>query len=94
MEISQENGIDWVLTLDQDSIIPDNIFQEYTKYLNLDQIAIISPVIVDRNYSSHFTTFNGPDVEFIDKAITSGSLINVNTCIKVGLLTNNCLLIW
>ena len=33
---------DWMLTLDQDSICPENLISEYKKYLNLDCIGMLT----------------------------------------------------
>ncbi|MET4654172.1 rhamnosyltransferase [Exiguobacterium sp. PvP048] len=76
-----ENQIKWVLTLDQDSISPENIIKEYEKYLEIERIAVISPKVFDRNIGF----IEAQDNKIIEKesfiyvknAITSASLNNV-----------------
>ena len=43
-----QDGFCWVLLLDQDSVIDDNLFAVYEQYIDLDRVAILTPLIVDR----------------------------------------------
>ena len=75
----QSKGYTWVLTLDQDSVCPSNLIQEYTKYLDLPKVAILSPVIDDRNMRESSTVqHSADDYEEIEKCITSATLTNVD----------------
>jgi len=79
MLFCQSKGYTWVLTLDQDSVCPSNLIQEYTKYLDLPKVAIISPVIDDRNMRESSTVQHSADAyEEIDKCISSATLTNVD----------------
>lgn len=80
-EYAQRKGFSWVLTLDQDSVCPKNLMEEYKKYWNLDGVGILSPKIVDRNF--HQQTKTDIPYEEIDKCITSASLTSVDTWKKV-----------
>ena len=42
MEMSKEDGAQWVLTLDQDSVCPDGMVQKYQVYTD-DNIGMICP---------------------------------------------------
>jgi rhamnosyltransferase len=76
---------EWVLTLDQDSVVSSNLVENYLKYVSYDSIAILTPKIVDRNDStSNKINPIEPDYEYVDKCITSASFINVKICIKLG----------
>ncbi|SFG04014.1 rhamnosyltransferase [Lachnospiraceae bacterium C7] len=82
-EYAKANGYEWVLTLDQDSVVPDNIISEYKKYTDkLENIGSLSPLILDRNYGNNED--NKGDVEELDKCITSASLTPVEAWEKVG----------
>lgn len=80
IELADENGFEWVLTLDQDSIIPINMLSEYQNCI-LPGIAIICPMI-----SSTVTKEinNNQNYEYVSKSITSGSLTNVRYIKNVG----------
>ena len=78
MLFCQSKGYTWVLTLDQDSVCPSNLIQEYHKYLEMPKVAIISPVIDDRNMREDTTVKHSTDdFEEIEKCITSATLTNV-----------------
>lgn len=77
MNYCKTNGYKWVITLDQDSICPLNMVEEYQKYLNIPNVAIVSPTIEDRNKEPIELNKSKIEYEFINKCITSGALTNV-----------------
>ncbi|MBV4438483.1 glycosyltransferase family 2 protein [Clostridium tyrobutyricum] len=85
VEWGYENNFKWVLLLDQDSIPPKNIIIEYSKYISMNNIGIISPVIKDINLSnsnkplSSYTIINN-----CQNVITSGCLVNIQVCKLIG----------
>ena len=72
---AKEKGHEWVLTLDQDSVCPDNIISEYKKYLSIEQLGMLCPLVDDRNYVN-VEEKNG-DIEEVQRCITSASLVPV-----------------
>lgn len=74
-EFAEKRNADWVLTMDQDSVAPDNMIFEYFKYLD-SSIGTLCPVLFDRNKQAKPETFDG--AKDIKKCITSGSLVNVS----------------
>lgn len=46
---AQKGGFEWILTLDQDSVAPSNISEEFEKYTNNLNTGMLCPVICDRN---------------------------------------------
>lgn len=83
IDFCESKGFNWVLTLDQDSVCPSNLIEEYRKYMQLPNVAIISPTIADRNKDKEETK-HICDYEIINKCITSASLTNIEICKKVG----------
>lgn len=75
MKYACDKKCEWVLTLDQDSVCATNIIKEYKKYINMEDVAMIAPVIQDRN--CHQVEVSGKEYEDIDRCITSGALTNV-----------------
>lgn len=85
MLFCQSKGYTWVLTLDQDSVCPSNLILEYKKYLGIPNVAIISPVIDDRNMRKSPTEKRfANSVEEIDKCITSANLTNIDIWNSIG----------
>lgn len=78
----KEHGFTWVLTLDQDSVCPENLMEEYRKYWNMEGVGVLSPRIVDRNFEKN-AQIEAP-YEEIDKCITSASLTSMETWEEVG----------
>lgn len=79
---AQKDGFEWILTLDQDSISPSNIIEEYNKYIRNTNIGILCPVICDRNKGNTINAKNG--CKEIDECITSGSLLNIKAWDAIG----------
>lgn len=81
MEKAIDHGYSWVLTMDQDSIAPDNLISEYEKYLD-SSVGILCPIIYDRNKKQKPMIYLG--THEIIECITSGSLVNVSAWQKVN----------
>ena len=76
---------DWLITLDQDSVAPENLVEIYSKYIEIDKVGMISCKIIDRNFgelSSQREKRKG--WEFVDMCITSASMINLSVWQTVG----------
>ena len=77
-----EKGYKWVLTLDQDSVIPWNLFEVYQRFLSNsnDKVAMLS--------CNHSEKKNADDNifkhEFKNLCITSGCLLNLTAWNQVG----------
>ena len=71
-------GYEYVITLDQDSVCPPEMFEEYDKLLPNPEIGIICPVIRDRNHDLEQLVYAEAYTE-ISRCITSASLV----CLKV-----------
>ena len=80
MKKAKELHYTWCLTLDQDSIVPENIIEDFSKYVNID-VGIISPLI---DYHNNEDLKLSNTFDKIDRCITSASLTNVNAWEKIG----------
>lgn len=83
MKISSERNAEWTLLLDQDSVCPSDIIDKYKRYVDINNLAIICPSIIDRNPGSQVVNEN-LEFEFIKETITSGTLLNNEIWFKVG----------
>jgi rhamnosyltransferase len=86
---AEKNGYRWVLTMDQDSVCANNMIAEYAKYVNDDQVALISPYVLNNGKTtlSELKAMDLPKVTQIDdpvKCITSACLTNVEVAKKLG----------
>lgn len=79
---AQKEGFDWILTLDQDSVVPSNIVGEFEKYINNSSVGILCPIICDRNKGEEIKI--NEDCTEIDECITSGSLLNIKAWSEIG----------
>lgn len=78
-EYGTNHNIDYILTLDQDSVIPANIFSEYENAANSNEKwGILTPIIFDRN--AKYVLDNASSSALItemSECITSASLVRV-----------------
>lgn len=82
---AKARGIDWVVTLDQDSIVPDNLCKEFMEFIsnNGSSTAILCPQLIDRR-RKYMSIKIAPKIEEIDMCSTSGSCTNVAIWEKIG----------
>lgn len=73
-QYAKERKYEWVLALDQDSKCPADIIEKYSIYLSKNNIAVLSPIITDRNYKYDTNCSAASTVEDIEYCITSASL--------------------
>lgn len=79
---AKEHGFEWVLTLDQDSVCPDNLMTEYKRYMTFENLGSLCPVICNRNYENR-EVLDG-EYTLMDKCITSASLTPIQVWEAVG----------
>ena len=74
---AKEIGAQWVLTMDQDSVLPSNMIDEYIRFIDEDHdsVGIISPLI---NMYEGENQKPSDTYCMVDTALTSGSLISMN----------------
>lgn len=84
MEYLEKEGFLWVLTLDQDSIVPDNLIKSLTeqKEFYKSDTAILSAKFVDDNQIDHID--NSTDTVIDSLTITAGSLTNISAWRTAG----------
>ena len=79
MELAEEKEYKWLLTLDQDSVVPEDFISDLMAFAVIDKIAIIAPCYIDRNSGRQFG-YDG----LVETCITSGSLCLVEAWRSVG----------
>ena len=76
-------GAEWLLTLDQDSVVSDDLMKEYAKLLKDDSLGIISCRYKDRN-ANEIQMTDVEDNKYVSRCITSGSYMNLKAWKDVG----------
>lgn len=81
---AKDNGFNWAITLDQDSVVPENLISEYKKYASDESIGIICPRIIDRNAGEINYNRIVSNIEDISQCIASASAIRLSAWEKTG----------
>lgn len=85
MEYSLKQGYVWTLTLDEDSVVPEDMIEKYMDYIDRGNTAMIVPIICDRVMSEiDIKEEINSAYTLVENAITSGTLMNNLIWKKVG----------
>lgn len=82
MKVARAMHMEWLLTLDQDSVCPDGMIAEMLNYSGENGIAAICPLIVDKRRPVKERPKES--IEYVDFCITSGCLVNLALSNKIG----------
>ncbi len=83
MKYAKDKKIKWVLTLDQDSICPQDFIRRLGKKIQ-SNVAIVCPNVYDINKKNILKDSIKNKNNYVEKCITSGSLISVLAWEQVG----------
>ncbi len=83
MEYAKENNFNWVLTLDQDSVVDDNLILNYKTIIDNDSIGMVTCRIEDRNFKLQNES-NFIESEQVKLCITSGAMVRTSAWSTVG----------
>ena len=83
MERAKADGYEWVLTIDQDSILPDGMVADFSRYLGSLEIGIICPQVVDKR-RAYMEIQQDDSTEYIDLCITSASCTSIKAWEQIG----------
>lgn len=75
LKLAYDNGITWMLTLDQDSIMPPNAVESMKNFFDIQDIGIICPQAIDKRRLYLLDRLNKKNNEYVDFYITSGNLV-------------------
>ncbi len=78
MEYAERNGYEWVLTIDQDSVIQSGLLDRYKKAVSLlPDVGMITCLVKDRNYTDIREEYQNKAIISIKTCITSGAFTSV-----------------
>lgn len=69
---------DWLVTLDQDTLIPNNLLINYQKHIEQKSVAILAPQVIDNRRKYLKIEETKEELTEIDFCITSASCTNLN----------------
>jgi rhamnosyltransferase len=89
LNYATDNGYEWYLTMDQDSICSDNLVDEYRKYMCDSSVGLVCTVLLNNGKLTmeEYENKNLPDFEYIQKpidCITSACMNNTKIVNDVG----------
>lgn len=84
MEVASKNNAEWVLTLDQDSVVSNGLVEEYWKYVNVENVGMLTCIIKDRNTDGYKVGVSGEKYSEVERCFTSGCFTKVEAWRKVG----------
>lgn len=78
-------GADWVLTMDQDSVCADKLIEKYEEHKNLQGVASLCCIINDRSGALQYEkdVWSG-DYREVEATITSANYISLSAWKKIG----------
>lgn len=81
---AEDEGYEWILLLDQDSVSEDNLIEKYSRYTSMDKVAILTPFIDDENEADIIKSKLEKPFEQVHRCYTSASLTNLSVWREVG----------
>lgn len=81
---SDKDNVEWLLTLDQDSVVCDRMIEKLAFLKKEKNVAIICPIIEDVRRKNEEKVIVRNTYEDVDFCITSGSFMNVKKTIEIG----------
>jgi GT2 family glycosyltransferase len=84
MEQAEEDGYSWVLTMDQDSVLPDGMVEDFIKYTGTNEnVGIICPQVIDKR-RAYMQVDKSEEIKYLDMCITSASCTSISAWKVVG----------
>ncbi len=84
MQHAKKDGYQWVVTMDQDSLLPEGLIEDYKIHLHDDpNVAILCPQIIDKR-RTYMVVSQSETQEYVEECITSAACTNIGIWEKVG----------
>ena len=77
-------GFKWIILLDQDSYLEDDVIEKYCRYTEMEKVALITANFEDENEPIILNSETKPAYEQIHRAITSASFTRLDVWKTVG----------
>lgn len=84
VEQADKDHFEWILTLDQDSVVCEGMIKALASLKNEEKVAIVCPIIEDIRRKNEKPAISSDSMEDIDFCITSGSFMNIKVTKEIG----------
>lgn len=92
VDIAFTEGYDWLLTMDQDSIVPDNLIEKYRQVIDKNINVGILTLQIKKNKDCNVKLDD--TLSDVERCITSGSLMNLAVIEKIGKFDKEMFIDW
>lgn len=90
MQFFSNQGCEWVLLMDQDSLCPSDMIEKYKKYTKIKKAGIICPTVIYKGDDDAANQIgNNRNYCFLRQCIASASLVNSDCWKKAGGFDNS-----
>ena len=79
---AKDDGFDWILTLDQDSLPEPDLVENYLPYLDDEKVGMLTPKFLDDNEPENILSANEPETEIVHRCNTSASLVRMSAYLE------------
>ncbi|MBS5089094.1 MAG: glycosyltransferase [Streptococcus lutetiensis] len=85
MKLAASDGFEWLITMDQDSVMPDNVVESYSKAIEEagDNLGIVCPQVIDKR-RKYMQIADLEGSEYVNECITSASCTSIKAWKKIG----------
>jgi len=83
IRIAQNRGYKWVLTMNADSIVPDNLIDKYSSFFDDESVGMICPQIIDKR-RKYMKIDKQEGYECVEMCITSAACTRIDAWKNVG----------
>ncbi|NQQ99221.1 glycosyltransferase [Streptococcus suis] len=85
MSMADQDGYNWIITMDQDSIMPQGIVQQYLKTIEEEdrKLAIVCPQVIDKR-RKYMNLNHTEEKEYVEECITSASCTSIMAWKAIG----------
>lgn len=81
-DIAYSQGYKWILTLDQDTVIPEGMIDGFSKYVGQSEIGIICPGVIYEGWNCEKKIIS--ETEYVYACMTSAAFTRLEAWKKVG----------
>lgn len=83
MNMAIKEGYEWMISMDQDSVLQDDTVEQFSQYTDIQNVAIICPYVIDsrRKYMKYEYE---SEIEEVEMCITSGSMTKLSIWKELG----------
>ena len=81
---ARNDGYEWIMTLDQDSLPETDIVEKYLPFTENDEVALITPKFDDDNEPDFISSEKEEPFTFVERCNTSASLVRLSVFAAVG----------